>query len=80
MQGNWWLWTFLGLLLLAQSTGLFVHARSRGGKAWFWGLWGLTQFPCPTLVYLLLQWWKNRKRKLEAEGNNRLKDGGTNDG
>ncbi|QJD84317.1 sigmaY antisigma factor component [Cohnella herbarum] len=79
-QVSWWLWTCIGLLLLSQSTVLFLHARSRGGRAWFWGLWGLTQFPCPTLVYLLLQWRRNRKRGLIAAESAEREDGGMNDG
>ncbi|WP_256761245.1 sigmaY antisigma factor component [Cohnella sp. WQ 127256] len=66
LKVSWWFWSLLGLLLLMQSTGLFLHAKRRGGKAWLWGLWGLTQFPSPTLTYMLLQWWKKRKRRLKA--------------
>lgn len=40
-------------LLLVQSISLFIDAKKRGSFPWFWGLWGLIQFPCPTLFYLL---------------------------
>jgi len=52
-----------GVILLSQGTALFLHARSHGGKAWLWGLWGLTQFPSPTLTYMLVRWLKKRKAK-----------------
>lgn len=41
------------LTLLVQSTLLFIDAKKKRGFAWFWGLWGLIQFPMPTLFYLL---------------------------
>lgn len=41
------------LTLLVQSTLLFIDAKKKQGFAWFWGLWGLIQFPMPTLFYLL---------------------------
>ena len=40
--------------LLVQGTWLFRNARNRGKKAWFWGLWGVTTVPTPTVVYLLV--------------------------
>ncbi|MFC4304221.1 sigmaY antisigma factor component [Cohnella boryungensis] len=59
----WWLWTIVGLILLGQGTALFLHARRIGRNAWFWGVWGLIQFPTPSLVYGLSLWWRNHKRK-----------------
>lgn len=47
----WYGWAALLLLLGAQGTWLFLDARRRGGRAWFWGLWGLIQFPMPMLFY-----------------------------
>jgi len=44
----------IALLLGAQGTLLFLDARRRGARAWFWGLLGLIQFPMPTLFYWLL--------------------------
>ncbi|AQR79848.1 hypothetical protein B1222_12670 [Paenibacillus larvae subsp. pulvifaciens] len=48
-----WLIPLIIVLLLIQSFCLFTNARRRGRNAWFWGLWGLIQLPCPTLFYLL---------------------------
>jgi hypothetical protein len=48
-----WLWFLLAAVLLAQSIWLFYDARRRGLYPWFWGIWGLFQFPFPTLIYLL---------------------------
>ncbi|MCY9696347.1 sigmaY antisigma factor component [Paenibacillus alginolyticus] len=48
-----WAWIGLSLLLLAQSTWLFLDARKRNAKyPWFWGIWGLIQAPAPSIVYL----------------------------
>ncbi|TJY38537.1 hypothetical protein E5161_20270 [Cohnella pontilimi] len=63
LQEAWPILIACGVLLLCQGTLLFLDARKRGGKAWFWGLWGLIQFPMPTITYALLLWWKKRKRK-----------------
>ena len=41
------------VILLIQSTFLFIDAKKKGGFAWFWGLWGLIQFPMPTLFYFI---------------------------
>lgn len=46
-----WLWALIVLLLLAQGTWLFTDARRRGAAPWFWGIWGLIQFPFPLLMY-----------------------------
>jgi len=62
-QMEWLLWLGMGMILFAQSTGLFLHARSRGRKAWFWGLWGLVNFPLPMLTYFTLHAWYSRKQK-----------------
>jgi hypothetical protein len=61
-----WGWLVIGLVLLAQSTLLFVDARRRGAAPWFWGILGIIQFPWPTVFYLLIvrkayRWfWKRR--------------------
>lgn len=47
----WWGWILLVLLLGTQGTWLFLDARKRGARAWFWGLWGLIQCPMPILFY-----------------------------
>ncbi|WP_279390765.1 sigmaY antisigma factor component [Alkalihalobacillus sp. LMS39] len=46
-------WIGIALVLLAQSTWLFIDARRRGHHRWFWGIWGLIHFPSPLLFYLL---------------------------
>ncbi|TVX95458.1 hypothetical protein [Cohnella terricola] len=77
---DWRLWLGIGILLFAQSTGLFLHARSRGRKAWFWGLWGLTHFPSPLMTYLLLQVWKNYKKKRQTKAAENNLKGAKKDG
>lgn len=56
----------LALLLLTQSILLFIDAKKKGSFAWFWGIWGLIQFPLPTVFYILfviIPRKKRRKRK-----------------
>lgn len=50
----WWGWALVGLLLGVQGVLLFLDARRRSARAWFWGLIGLIQFPMPALLYWLL--------------------------
>ncbi|GIP54624.1 hypothetical protein [Paenibacillus vini] len=51
-----WIWILVAMLLLAQGMWIFQNARKRGKgmSAWFWGIWGLINFPTPLLVYLLV--------------------------
>ncbi|UKS25710.1 sigmaY antisigma factor component [Paenibacillus sp. HWE-109] len=55
---NWdalplWAWISLAILLLSQSTWLFVDARKRSARyPWFWGIWGIIQMPTPLIIYL----------------------------
>lgn len=62
-----WALALIALVLLAQSTLLFLDARRRGASPWFWGLIGLIQAPWPTVFYLLLvrkvhRIWLGRRR------------------
>jgi len=43
-----------GVILLLQSTYLFIDARKRDSNPWFWGLWGLIQCPFPLLFYFII--------------------------
>lgn len=47
----WYAWLGLAVVLLTQGTWLFLDARRRGTYPWFWGIWGLIQFPVPILLY-----------------------------
>ncbi|MDQ0196705.1 DUF5652 family protein [Paenibacillus wynnii] len=51
------------LAVLLQGTCLFRNARRRGKRAWFWGLWGVTTVPMPTVVYLLVVVLPDLRRK-----------------
>ncbi|MGM0837149.1 MAG: transcriptional regulator [Bacillota bacterium] len=54
-------------VLLTQSILLFIDAKKKGSYAWFWGIWGLIQFPMPTLFYLLfviLPYQRKKKKEL----------------
>lgn len=43
----------VGVILICQSTFLFIDARKHGHNYWLWGIVGLIQAPMPTLFYLL---------------------------
>ncbi|WP_233277707.1 hypothetical protein [Paenibacillus durus] len=58
-----WAWTVLAVLLMSQGTLLFRTARDLGRWRWFWGLWGMTTFPLPTILYLLLVVFPEYRRK-----------------
>ncbi|MCR2803333.1 sigmaY antisigma factor component [Paenibacillus soyae] len=61
-----WFWLGLAAILLTQSTWLFLDARKRESMPWFWGIWGLFQFPLPLIFYWLivrLRLFQRGKRK-----------------
>lgn len=46
------IWLILiAILLLIQGTWIFQDARRRGRFPWLWGLWGITGFPTPLIIY-----------------------------
>jgi len=58
-----YLWILLAIILLSQSIMLFRAASKSGANRWFWAIWGLMQFPCPAIFYLLIvrKVWKREK-------------------
>ncbi|MCX8131915.1 MAG: sigmaY antisigma factor component [Clostridia bacterium] len=46
-------WIALAVILFTQSIWLFTDGQKRSAKYWFWGIWGLTTFPMPTILYLI---------------------------
>lgn len=56
-------WIGIAVLLFAQGTWLFLDARKRGRFPWFWGIWGLTGFPTPLVVYFIVTRVMARKKK-----------------
>ncbi|MHA7965922.1 sigmaY antisigma factor component [Paenibacillus sp. CAU 1782] len=63
-----WFWLLLGSIMIGQSTWLFLDSGKRGGLKWFWGLWGLIQFPGPLIVYWLVVVLPSRNRKRRERG------------
>lgn len=49
-----WSLPILFILLFSEAAWLFLDARKRGANPWLWGLWALTSFPTPLLVYLIV--------------------------
>ena len=62
-----WIWVVLTIVLLGQGTWLFHDARKKERNRWFWGIWGLVQFPTPLIVYWLVVQITNRKRARNVE-------------
>lgn len=58
-------WTILALLLLTQSTVIFLSARKRGKNAWFWGFIGLFNIPSSALLYYFVVIFPERKKGRE---------------
>lgn len=60
----------VGIILLIQSSYLFIDARKNGMNYWFWGIIGLIQVPMPVIFYLLVR----RSKKKEEEELNDYRD------
>jgi hypothetical protein len=49
-----WAIPLILVIVLTQGVLLFLDARKHHSRwYWFWGLWGCTTFPMPTLLYLI---------------------------
>ncbi len=46
-------WIVIVILLLTQSTWMFIDARKHGHNYWLWGTLGLIQFPMYLIIYLI---------------------------
>ncbi|MYL32791.1 sigma-Y antisigma factor component [Pontibacillus yanchengensis] len=49
-----WGWVLVGIILLTQSSFLFIQAKKKGKNQWLWGLIGIIQVPVPLIIFLLL--------------------------
>ncbi|MHA6480502.1 sigmaY antisigma factor component [Paenibacillus sp. strain BS8-2] len=70
LKNSVWFWSLLAVMLITQSTWLFIDARKRGSSYWFWGLWGLIQCPLPSITYWLFVrrgLWRQLKQKLNEK-------------
>ena len=61
-----YLWILLATLLFSQGLWLFLDSRKRNANRWFWGVWGLIQFPTPILIYLLFYHKSMSKKQLKV--------------
>ncbi|MNZ67837.1 Negative regulatory protein YxlD [compost metagenome] len=66
-----WFWLAIASILITQSTWLFIDARKRGSLHWFWGIWGLIQFPLPLVFYFIFvrSGWFNRRGNHKKDDN-----------
>ncbi|WP_138755185.1 sigmaY antisigma factor component [Paenibacillus sinopodophylli] len=64
-----WFWVLLIVVLISQSTWLFIDARKRDSMPWLWGIWGLIQVPMPLVCYLIFvrSGWFKRNKNRDAE-------------
>jgi hypothetical protein len=44
----------LFVILFSEAVWLFRDAHKQGANPWLWGLWALTNFPTPLVVYLIV--------------------------
>ncbi|WP_379210716.1 sigmaY antisigma factor component [Paenibacillus sp. GCM10012303] len=61
-----WALVLLTLVLLGQSTFIFLDARKRAKYPWLWGMWGLIQAPMPLVVYWIVyrtNWFRSNKKQ-----------------
>lgn len=54
-------------IMITQSTLLFIDAKKKGAKAWFWGIWGLLQCPMPSIFYYFFV-FRPYHKKMSFEG------------
>lgn len=57
-----WGWVLIAMILLIQSSILYIQAKKIGKAPWLWGILGLVQFPVPSIIFMIL-WktvWKRR--------------------
>ncbi|MCD5322948.1 MULTISPECIES: sigma-Y antisigma factor component [Pontibacillus] len=57
------MWCLIVLLLVSQSTFLFIQAKKIHKTPWFWAIVGLIQVPMPTVAFYLMKkliWEKKR--------------------
>lgn len=57
-----WGWFLIAIILLTQSSILYIQAKKIGKAPWLWGILGLVQFPVPSIIFMIL-WKKVWKRK-----------------
>lgn len=76
-----WFWLLIASIMILQSTWLFLDARKRERMPWFWGLWGLIQFPLPLITYWLVvrrgifgRWKKQNARMKKGDTDNERND------
>lgn len=60
-----WFWVFYVLVILPQGIWLFRKSQKTTRFPWFWGIWGLIQFPLPILSYYIFVIRKQRKKKIK---------------
>jgi len=58
----------IGLLLLIQSTSIFISARRRGKNPWFWGFIGLLNIPSGTIFYYLFVIYPEKRKERKKNG------------
>jgi len=57
-----WFIAIIILFVFCQGVWIFFDAQKRGRFPWLWGLWGISNFPLPLIVYYFAVIRKDRKR------------------
>ena len=57
------IWAVTVLLLLVQSTLIFLSARKRGKNPWFWGFIGLLNIPSSAILYYVFSIYPEKRKE-----------------
>lgn len=57
-----WFIAIIVIFVFCQGVWIFLDAQKRGRFPWLWGLWGISNFPLPLIVYYFTVIRKDRKR------------------
>lgn len=58
----------IGLLLLIQSTSIFISARRHNKNPWFWGFIGLLNIPSGAVFYYLFVIYSEKRKGRKNNG------------
>jgi hypothetical protein len=56
-----WVVVLVVLFVFCQGIWIFRDAQKRGRFPWLWGIWGMSNFPLPLIVYYFAVIRRDRK-------------------
>lgn len=61
-----WVILLIVLFVFFQGIWIFRDAQKRGRFPWLWGIWGISNFPTPLIVYYFAVIRRDRKDSKNA--------------